>query len=83
VPPVPAPGVDVDVLVFPPLPNALPPAPNKLPVGAEAVPAPPGVFPAPAPPNAEPLVVFKPRLPKALVPAAGVEPGVAVPWFLF
>ena len=73
----------MDVFVFPPLPNALPPVPKTPPVGAGAVPPPPGVFPAPAPPNAEPLVVFEPRPPKALVPAAGVKPGVAVPWFLF
>lgn len=77
VPPVPAPeGVDVDVFVFPP--NALPPVPKILPVGAAVVP-PPGVFPAPAPPNAELLVVFEPRPPKALAPAAGVKPVVAVP----
>jgi len=69
----------VVVFAFPLLPNALPPVPKILPVGAEAVPPPPGVFPAPAPPNAEALVVFEPRPPKALVPAPGVRPGVAVP----
>lgn len=69
----------MDVFVFPPLPNAPPPDPKRLPVGAEVVPPPPSVFPVPVPPNGEPLVVFKPRLPKALVPAAGVEPGVEVP----
>lgn len=58
-------------MVFPPLPNALPP-PKRPPVGPEAVPPPPpGVFPVPAPPNAELLVVFEPRLPKAL--ALGVD----------
>ncbi len=65
--------------MFPPLPNALTPVPNALLVGPEAVPPPPGVFPAPAPPNAELLVVFAPRLPKAPVPAAGVKPGVDMP----
>lgn len=73
----------MDAFANPPPPNALPPAPKTLPVGAEAVPPPPDVFPAPAPPNAEPLVVFEPRPPKALVPGAGVEPGAAVPWVLF
>lgn len=71
----------MDVFVFPPLPNAPPPVPKTLPVGAGVVPPPAGVFPAPAPPNAEPLVVFEPKPPKALAPAAGVEPGVAEPLF--
>ena len=69
--------------MFPPPPNALPLVPKIPPVGPEAVPGPLGAFPAPGPPNVEPPVVFEPRLPKALVPAAGVEPGVDVPWFLF
>ena len=73
----------MDVFVFPPPPNALPPVPKRLPVGAEAAPPPPGAFPAPAHPNAEALVVFEPRPLKALAPAAGVEPEVAGPWFLF
>jgi hypothetical protein len=69
--------------MFPPPPNALLPVPKMPPVGPEAVPPPLGAFPAPGPPNAEPLAVFEPRLPRALVPAAGVEPGSDVPWFLF
>jgi hypothetical protein len=73
--PVPAPeGADVGAFVFAPLPNA-PPPPKIPPLGADVVP--PGVFPAPAPPNAELLVVFAPRLAKALGAGGGA------PWVLF
>jgi len=77
--PVPAPAaVDEAVFIFPPPPNTLPPVPKVLPGVPVAVPLALGAFPAPAPPNAELLVVFAPRLPNGFPLGAGVEPRVEV-----